>query len=497
MMIISTLIKCRTTTIEVRLNLGKEGMYGEVKREVVLQEYLRGEEFVVNTVSVDGHHRVCDMWRVNKVVVPAFDEKSGRCGASRILYDHQLLVARPGAEIDVIDFCFAALDKLGLTGGAAHLEVVRLGQLSASSPRRERDPEHDVQDHGGKNCPQTIVEKNVRLIEINPRFAGHRPRATKQIGADQCSALALAIADPRRFIEQAKKEPFYDLRSNDEEIELVMTVFLRSSRDAEVSRTHLLEIITLPSFWKFDREPVADFADKVRATDVEGRILHGLPAEVGRQAVEDSVDAEGEQQISGDAFFVCATTEDLFTVPLTILLRGSEAELRRDLCVIRSLEKTMYRPFGAHDGSWNAGVLTGGDQQAWLDAVKLPKVGVRVQRKRGTSTAVGTVARSSKDHIHISWDDTGALSDQITKNMWLRHFKRVGGGASVPGINCRLQALPGVRHPAGRYEDGEIGTVTSWKLADSTLRIKWDRTGASTTCSAARWAESYRVVSGE
>eukprot|EP00971_Amphidinium_carterae_P140087 2775865-Amphidinium_carterae.1 len=112
-------------------------------KQVVVQEYLQGEEFVVNTVSLNGQHRVLDMWQAMK-----------RRDGQNIFYGHQVLVPDSEQHADVVEFCMRVLDAVELRGGAAHIEVVRTATA-------------------------------VKLIEINPRAAGHLPRATRQIGEDQ------------------------------------------------------------------------------------------------------------------------------------------------------------------------------------------------------------------------------------------------------------------------------------------------------------------------
>lgn len=41
-------------------------MFGKCNESVLIQEYLAGEEFVVDTVSVDGEHKVCCFFRYDK-----------------------------------------------------------------------------------------------------------------------------------------------------------------------------------------------------------------------------------------------------------------------------------------------------------------------------------------------------------------------------------------------------------------------------------------------
>lgn len=86
------------------------------RREVraVAQEYLPGTEYTLTTVSRDGLHRVCEVWRSSRL---SANDVPDLCGALSLL----------GADAPEVgplgDFARQVLDALGVRHGPAHLEV--------------------------------------------------------------------------------------------------------------------------------------------------------------------------------------------------------------------------------------------------------------------------------------------------------------------------------------------------------------------------------------
>lgn len=368
----------------VERDLDSLDIYQRPIERVVIQEYFQGQEYVVNTVSVQGRHRVVDMWEAHKQV-----------RGEQITYGHQLLVPDSRAHDDVVQFCFSALDAVGFAGGAAHLEVVR-------------------------------TRKGVRLIEVNPRFAGHGPRSTKLVGEDQFSALAQAVAEPQAFIAQAVEDPHYTLKGPSDH--LMCVVFLAADKDAEVSRSHLLEIIGLDTFKRFDRTATPMFAEVVREEEP-------------------------------GTFWVVSQTRGLFTAPLTVLLQGAPAALSRDLQRIRALERRMYKPFGSYDPTRFVGALEGGNTARWfkhvLPLLDVPADGTRIrvlpgQEYQGNDGRTdyyragdyGTVTSSSEDRVVVAWHRTG-MSTATGKLAWSKAFERVSEELPTVGQRVRVAAVPG------------------------------------------------------
>ncbi|MFE0653147.1 ATP-grasp domain-containing protein [Streptomyces sp. NPDC059534] len=91
-----------------------DDVFSQPNRGAVAQEYLAGTEYMVNTVSRDGRHHVCDVWRTGRVsangVVDLCDALS--------LVDSGSRVVEP-----LTAYGFQVLDALGIRHGPAHLEI--------------------------------------------------------------------------------------------------------------------------------------------------------------------------------------------------------------------------------------------------------------------------------------------------------------------------------------------------------------------------------------
>ena len=91
------------------------GLYGNKITELVIQERINGQEYVVNTVSCNGIHRVTTMWKYNKV-------KTMEGGN---IYDYDETVNEFGiGEAELIEYAFDVADALGIKYGPVHGEYM-------------------------------------------------------------------------------------------------------------------------------------------------------------------------------------------------------------------------------------------------------------------------------------------------------------------------------------------------------------------------------------
>ncbi|WP_410655348.1 ATP-grasp domain-containing protein [Amycolatopsis sp. lyj-112] len=137
--------------------------YGERNETVLVQEYLDGDEFFVNTVSRDGVHAVVEVWRYHKRTIDG----------GRWMYDYEQPVPLTDPHVtDLVGYTLAVLDALEIRNGAAHTEVM----LTAAGPV---------------------------LVESGARMGGsHKPDVVSRcIGTNQVECLAAAIARPRDVVE--------------------------------------------------------------------------------------------------------------------------------------------------------------------------------------------------------------------------------------------------------------------------------------------------------
>lgn len=153
--------------------LGTTTMYGQTNADVLVQSYIDGPEYVVDTVSRDGERYTSGVWRYEK-----------RRHGTRNLY-HLDVVADPGhpAVTDLVGYTHAVLDALGIRHGAAHAEVI----MTADGP--------------------ALVEVGARL---NGTAAPEFDRGC--LGADQAQVTALAYLDPGRFHREFAGRTYRKLR---------------------------------------------------------------------------------------------------------------------------------------------------------------------------------------------------------------------------------------------------------------------------------------------
>ncbi len=101
--------------------IGKTNIMLRTNETVLVQEYLDGDEYIVNTVSRDGTHWFTDAWISHKTV------QDGK----RKVYDSEDLLAPDDPAIEqIFPYISDCLDALGITDGPAHSELI----LTAGGP---------------------------------------------------------------------------------------------------------------------------------------------------------------------------------------------------------------------------------------------------------------------------------------------------------------------------------------------------------------------------
>lgn len=87
--------------------------FGRNNDEILVQEYISGTEYIVNTVSCNGVHRITDIWVCDKV----------RIGAEGNAYNYYKVVTRPGIKhAGLVEYVYRTLDALGFVYGPCHGE---------------------------------------------------------------------------------------------------------------------------------------------------------------------------------------------------------------------------------------------------------------------------------------------------------------------------------------------------------------------------------------
>ena len=115
-------------SVGVRICLNKEEMinsleelfnevnvYGDEVNEFVIQERINGEEYIVNTVSCNGIHRITLIWKYNK-------RKTNEGGQ---IYDSQVTINELGlGEADLVEYAYDVASAIGIKYGPVHGEYM-------------------------------------------------------------------------------------------------------------------------------------------------------------------------------------------------------------------------------------------------------------------------------------------------------------------------------------------------------------------------------------
>ncbi|HYN96958.1 MAG TPA: ATP-grasp domain-containing protein [Pilimelia sp.] len=144
-----------------RAVLAAPDVYGSANSDVLVQSYLPGEEYIVDTVSRDGRRFVCGVWRYHKRLV----------ADGRPVYDRDVLLDPAEAPVDeLIGYVDRALTSLGIRHGSAHAEVI----MTPDGPA---------------------------LVEVGARMNGNMNPAFHDacLGHNQAALTALAYLDPAGF----------------------------------------------------------------------------------------------------------------------------------------------------------------------------------------------------------------------------------------------------------------------------------------------------------
>ncbi|MFI9402219.1 hypothetical protein [Nocardia sp. NPDC052316] len=95
--------------------IGKTNLMLRTNAAVLAQEYLVGDEYIVNSVSRDGRHWFTDAWISHKVTVRD----------NRRIYDYEDLLSPTDPRCtEILDYVSGALDALGIANGPAHTELI-------------------------------------------------------------------------------------------------------------------------------------------------------------------------------------------------------------------------------------------------------------------------------------------------------------------------------------------------------------------------------------
>jgi len=161
---------------------GTVNVFGRANRQVLLMEYLGGDEYVVDTVSRDGVHKCVAIWKYIKQPLN---------GVPNVFYGQRLMQVNPADKSDVhmhmAAYIFGVLDAIGIRHGAVHSEV----KYEASSPR-------------GLARGPVLIETNCRLHGIEGSW---KPIVDKCLGYSQVSVLLDAYHEQQQAFSAIPPTP--------------------------------------------------------------------------------------------------------------------------------------------------------------------------------------------------------------------------------------------------------------------------------------------------
>jgi len=190
----------------------KRNLLGLRNRGALVQEFLTGEQFMVNAVSLGGEHRITEIWREQRLLVP---------GAG-FVYDWEIMVPYEGEpQRALVAYLRRVLDALGVREGASHSELM-------------------------------VTARGPVLIECAARLQGgiSSSAVTAAIGDSHVTTTMQRYADPAGF--QADIGRGYEIRRTP------MVVNLIAHRSGTVRENNCERLLrTLPSFHSVTRTPAA------------------------------------------------------------------------------------------------------------------------------------------------------------------------------------------------------------------------------------------------
>lgn len=180
--------------------LNASNLFGRPNESVIVQQYLIGEQYAVNTVSRGGVHRVVEVWH----------DRRTDLGDGRRIYDRMDLLEPRDARVSSLSrYVRACLDALGVVNGPAHSEVM----LTARGPV---------------------------LIETGARLQGGDSVALmrKAIGTSQADAAVLAALDPAGLHAARASDPYAYAP--------VTQTFLQAPADGFITESSIKRLMRVP-----------------------------------------------------------------------------------------------------------------------------------------------------------------------------------------------------------------------------------------------------------
>jgi len=193
--------------------VGNRSSTGALNETLALQEFLAGDEYIVDTVSCDGKHICIAIWVYKKVKGLPWNPNA------IMVQQSQLLPASGEKQDELINYVFGVLDAVGLQHGPCHTEIM-------------------------------FTKRGPILVEVNARMHGLQgPRLIEECtGTSKATYAADALACGgelfgQRYVENASGRYLYPVLK-----ECVMLMLISPVEGyLEVSLKDVLGAMNLPS----------------------------------------------------------------------------------------------------------------------------------------------------------------------------------------------------------------------------------------------------------
>lgn len=134
--------------------LGAANLFGETNQTVLCQEFLKGKEYIVDSVSLEGQHKCVAIWEYDK----------RRCnGAQFVYFGVRLYQSEDGArEQKMVEYVHQVITALGVRHGPTHAEVMWLDGEDVPCL-----VEVGARPHGGEGTFMELVDPIIGYSQVS------------------------------------------------------------------------------------------------------------------------------------------------------------------------------------------------------------------------------------------------------------------------------------------------------------------------------------------
>ncbi len=155
----TTLEECRRYYDEIFVS---KNVFGHVNDSVLIQEFLEGKEYVVDSVSVDGIHKTVAIWE--------YDKRACN-GAQFVYYGMRLYETEDGGREDaLVKYMHSVLDALEVKHGPSHGEVM----WTSTGPCLV---EVGCRPHGGEGTFVKLADGPIGYNQLSVMIDAHENRS--------------------------------------------------------------------------------------------------------------------------------------------------------------------------------------------------------------------------------------------------------------------------------------------------------------------------------